>query len=195
MDSLTWDNLRMARRRRSADAPHPLTLTEGRASVKNSRGDCCVIANRLGGSQLSLINYRPAPVRRDANPDQGNAICKTTGRNVYSNDDRVHHTARRCAIRPGRSVPWSLRLSNSWRAPKHKRSFSCEWVSASGFNDSHFIDTAARNIHPAVGSCRHISHRSAARGNIRPREPIRFRIELDDGVRLHAGLAVPTHSG
>src|SRR6266481_3833826 len=32
-------------------------------------------------------------------------------------------------------------------------------MSASGFHDSHFIDAAARNIHPAVGSCRHISDR------------------------------------
>src|SRR6266436_4733791 len=67
-------------------------------------------------------------------------------------------------------------------------------MSASGFHDSHFIDAAARNIHPAVGSCRHISDRPAAGGDVRPRKALRFRIEPDDGVRLHAGLAVPNHS-
>src|SRR5437899_3678611 len=67
-------------------------------------------------------------------------------------------------------------------------------TSASGFHDSHFIDAAARNIHPAIGSCCHIPHCPAAGGDARSRKAFRFRIEPDDGVGLHPRLAVPNHS-
>ena len=46
---------------------------------------------------------------------------------------------------------------------------SVRGISMRGFHDPYFIHAAARNIHPAVGSCRQISHRSAAGRNIRPR--------------------------
>src|SRR6266850_6943291 len=44
MDSLTWGKLRGAQTESGA-TPLPLTLTEASASVKNSRDDCCAIAN------------------------------------------------------------------------------------------------------------------------------------------------------
>jgi hypothetical protein len=44
MDSLSWIKFAHGARRKG-DAPHPLTLTEVRAFVKNSRGGRCAIAN------------------------------------------------------------------------------------------------------------------------------------------------------
>jgi len=45
MDSLNWIQFAHGARTKGARAPHPLTLTEVRASVKNSRAGCCAIAN------------------------------------------------------------------------------------------------------------------------------------------------------
>src|SRR5713226_6678048 len=51
------------------DAPHPLTLTEVRASVKNSRAGCCAIANAQPGANSNkklahaLIGCTRMPVR------------------------------------------------------------------------------------------------------------------------------------
>ena len=45
MDSLSWDSLRDDAETARVGTQHPLTLTEVRAHVKNSRGDCCAIAN------------------------------------------------------------------------------------------------------------------------------------------------------
>jgi hypothetical protein len=67
-------------------------------------------------------------------------------------------------------------------------------MSADGFHDPHFIDAAAGNIHPAVGSCRHISYRATAGRDICPCKFFCLGIELNDGIRLHSGLAVPDHS-
>src|SRR6266849_2524942 len=50
-------------------APHPSTLAEARASVKNSRGDCCAIANGPVGGELrcesahALFRCARMPVR------------------------------------------------------------------------------------------------------------------------------------
>ena len=40
------------------------------------------------------------------------------------------------------------------------------WSLAGGFDHANFVHSATRNIHPAVGSCRHISYRAAG-GSIR----------------------------
>src|SRR5882762_1293050 len=57
MDSLNWIQLHTARAQKGR-APHPLTLTEVRASVKNSRGGCCAIANGLLGEEISSESAR-----------------------------------------------------------------------------------------------------------------------------------------
>jgi hypothetical protein len=68
MDSLTWDKLRGAQTE-SGGTPLPLTLTEASASVKNSRDDCCAIANvhSIGGlrceSAHALFGCASVPVR------------------------------------------------------------------------------------------------------------------------------------
>src|SRR6266446_10400423 len=43
----------------SCVAPHTLTLAEARASVKNSRGGCCAIANGLEGKPTALAQLSP----------------------------------------------------------------------------------------------------------------------------------------
>jgi hypothetical protein len=54
---------------------------------------------------------------------------------------------------------------------------SGKWRSADGFHHAHFVHTAAGNIHPSVGRCRHIPRDSAPRRDGRARKAFRFRIE------------------
>src|SRR6266571_5188030 len=78
MDSLTWDNLRMARRRRSVDAPYPLTLTEVRASVKKSRGDCCAIANGPAGEPTAFDQLSPCSGAQGCHSGSGKCDLQNT---------------------------------------------------------------------------------------------------------------------
>src|SRR5713226_7025576 len=66
--------------------------------------------------------------------------------------------------------------------------------SAGTFYHAHFVYAAASNIHPSVGSSRHVAHRTAAGRNDRTRKLFRLGIELNDGIRFHPGFAVPNHS-
>lgn len=54
---------------------------------------------------------------------------------------------------------------------------SGKWLSVVGFHHTHFVHTAAGNIHPSVGRCRHIARDSAPRRDGRARKAFRFRIE------------------
>src|SRR5438874_2958183 len=58
MDSLSWDSLRDDAETARVGTQHPLTLTEVRAHVKNSRGDCCAIANGPCKGEISSDSAR-----------------------------------------------------------------------------------------------------------------------------------------
>src|SRR5439155_26708065 len=58
MDSLSWDSLRDDAETARVGTQHPLTLTEVRAHVKNSRGDCCAIANGPRKGEISSDSVR-----------------------------------------------------------------------------------------------------------------------------------------
>ena len=140
------------------------------------------------------ISPRPVRVRKRASPGRGNAPGKTIGRSVRKTAGRYDRRVHPRAKLPDRVVPWVLRLLRSCHPPRNENRFGGEGSSAGAFHYANFVHAAASNIHPAIGSCRHIPHRTAARGNIRPCESFRLRIELDDRIRLHSGLAVPNQS-
>src|SRR6266851_5399694 len=196
MGFLTWENLRTVRGRGGwRSAPHSLKLTEARASVKNSRGSCCATAN--GHWIANSVANQPTPCsgaqgcqsgsgkwpRQYHWPQRSQYCCA-----LWSHGSSTRETAwQSCSL--GFTAVAFIATSKARKSPHQGRGYS-----ACAFHYADFIHAATRNIHPAVRSRRHISHRPAARRNIRPRKFLRLGIELDDGIRLHSGLAVPNRS-
>src|SRR5260370_371638 len=139
------------------------------------------------------ISPRPAPVRKDASPGQGNERGNTIGRTAGNTAERCGRRVHPHAKLPDKVVPWVLLLLCSWHPPRHERGRR-EGNSAGTFHHAHFVDAAASNIHPSVGSSGHVAHRAAAGRNDRARKLFRLGIALYNGVWFHAGLALPNHS-
>src|SRR5437899_5578455 len=110
---------RSAHRRR--DAPYPLTLTEVRASVKNSRVGCCAIANAQPGANSKKISPRPVRVHKDASQDRESEPGNTIGRSARSTVERCGRRVHRRAKLPDKVVPWVLLLLCSRHPPRHER--------------------------------------------------------------------------
>src|SRR5690349_7296676 len=146
------EDLRMAQAENSL-APHILTLAEECASVKNSRGGCCAIANGLAGKAsgpwltFALLRGTRMPFRvrevRPAKPQAASfteALAGLIARFVHARYAVAEFFLGFYACRTHRVLQLTEDDSRGRR------------TSASGFHNSHFIDATARNIHPAVGS-------------------------------------------
>ena len=55
----------------------------------------------------------------------------------------------------------------------------------------HFVDSAACQVKPSVGSGNHIAYHTAARGDFLPAEALRLGIKPDQRIRVDTRLAVP----
>src|SRR6267143_199156 len=174
--------------------PHTSTLAKVCASVKNSRAGCCASANALFRERRGFeINSRPARARTHASPGQGNEFGRTIECIAHSIAGRFDRRARQRAKHPGKAVPWVLRLSRSLLLRGGEK-YDLEGCSVGRFHHTDFVHAAASNIHPPVGRCRHVTHCTSSRGDIRAGKLFRLWIEPDDGVRLHSGFAVPNQT-
>src|SRR6266850_6205430 len=175
--------------------PHTSTLAKARASVKNSRAECCASANgsfcgaKCFESTFALLGRARMPVgvreMRPAEPLRA-SLTVLLGALVAG---FVH--ARNSLTKLFLGF-WSRRVHGVLRGTE--RGLTWKRRSPDRFHHADFIHAATGNIHPSVGCRRHVAHRASSRRNRGPGKLFCFWIELDDGVRLHSRFAVPNQA-
>ena len=119
------------------------------------------------GANSAKISPRPVRERRDANPGRGNVPGNTIDRIAGNTGERYGRRVHPRVKLPDRVVLWALRLLRSSHPPQHQRRCSREEALSGWARLRQLCPRRYTQYTPAVGSWCHISHRTAAGGDVR----------------------------